>query len=276
MRDLDPPSRFLKRDTLTGKWEDVGDDVAREKASQVLRDAVALVFEEGDNHGGSGSADHQPHPSKPALPTVTDDGPSRSWGTEEDGDTGPPSDVLVSSSHSHSDDTPGLHSDSSHPNRRRRPIPTTSSSNSNDGGAARTNKRPRSHPPSSRSWEDDEDRPLYRYGRPPSPVVRQRYDHDGAAFYPPSASNIHPRPSYNHHHSQPQYPHHQYQYPYSHHHQYAPQYANAATAFPSRPPPVHRRRSSATDGSLPLSGDCHDFDLFNGQLLESDSEDRGY
>jgi len=30
----------LKRNADTGKWEDVGDDVAREKASQVLRDAV--------------------------------------------------------------------------------------------------------------------------------------------------------------------------------------------------------------------------------------------
>jgi hypothetical protein len=33
--------RFLKRNTETGEWEDVGDDIAREKASQVLRDAVA-------------------------------------------------------------------------------------------------------------------------------------------------------------------------------------------------------------------------------------------
>lgn len=33
--------------------------------------------------------------------------------------------------------------------------------------------------------------------------------------------------------------------------------------------PLHRRRSSATEGSY------NEFDLFNGQLLESDTEDRG-
>ncbi len=41
VRELDPPGRFLKKDTKGG-WEDVGDEVAREKASQVLRDAVAV------------------------------------------------------------------------------------------------------------------------------------------------------------------------------------------------------------------------------------------
>jgi hypothetical protein len=34
--------RFLRKDPRTSKWEDVGDDIAREKTSQVLRDAVAL------------------------------------------------------------------------------------------------------------------------------------------------------------------------------------------------------------------------------------------
>jgi hypothetical protein len=34
--------RFLRKDPHTSKWEDVGDDIAREKTSQVLRDAVAL------------------------------------------------------------------------------------------------------------------------------------------------------------------------------------------------------------------------------------------
>lgn len=34
---------FLKRDSDSGTWVDVGDDIAREKASQVLRDAVALL-----------------------------------------------------------------------------------------------------------------------------------------------------------------------------------------------------------------------------------------
>lgn len=34
--------RFLRKDSKTNTWEDVGNDIAREKASQVLRDAVAL------------------------------------------------------------------------------------------------------------------------------------------------------------------------------------------------------------------------------------------
>lgn len=33
--------RFLRKDAHTCKWEDVGDDIAREKTSQVLRDAVS-------------------------------------------------------------------------------------------------------------------------------------------------------------------------------------------------------------------------------------------
>ena len=40
--------RFLKRVQHTGVWEEVGDDTAREKASQVLRDAVAGLFEGKD------------------------------------------------------------------------------------------------------------------------------------------------------------------------------------------------------------------------------------
>ncbi len=35
--------RFLKKDQATGKWEEAGEDTAREKASQVLRDAVAQL-----------------------------------------------------------------------------------------------------------------------------------------------------------------------------------------------------------------------------------------
>jgi len=44
VRCMSPPGRFLKKNNATGTWEDVGDDVAREKASQVLRDAVSLLI----------------------------------------------------------------------------------------------------------------------------------------------------------------------------------------------------------------------------------------
>jgi hypothetical protein len=48
VRELDPPGRFLKKDDAGG-WEDVGDEVAREKASQVLRDAVAVEINSPDD-----------------------------------------------------------------------------------------------------------------------------------------------------------------------------------------------------------------------------------
>lgn len=47
IRSLNPPGRFLKRDPSRKCWKDVGDDSAREKASQALRDAVA-EFGRGD------------------------------------------------------------------------------------------------------------------------------------------------------------------------------------------------------------------------------------
>lgn len=56
VRLMVPPGRFLKKNTITGDWEDVGDDVAREKASQVLRDAVSVVHSpsEGTATGSEG------------------------------------------------------------------------------------------------------------------------------------------------------------------------------------------------------------------------------
>jgi len=41
VRSLNPPGRFLKRKSISNEWVDVGDKIAREKASQVLRDACA-------------------------------------------------------------------------------------------------------------------------------------------------------------------------------------------------------------------------------------------
>jgi hypothetical protein len=48
VRQMQPPGRFLKRNPVTSEWEDVGDEYAREKASQVLRDAVALLPDAGE------------------------------------------------------------------------------------------------------------------------------------------------------------------------------------------------------------------------------------
>lgn len=35
---LDPPGRFSKQDEFTKLWYDVGDEIAREKTSQALRE----------------------------------------------------------------------------------------------------------------------------------------------------------------------------------------------------------------------------------------------
>ncbi len=43
VKNLDPPGRFLKKNTANDKWEQVDDSVAREKASQTLRDAVTAL-----------------------------------------------------------------------------------------------------------------------------------------------------------------------------------------------------------------------------------------
>ncbi len=45
IRSLNPAGRFLKRNTVTGVWEDVGDEIAKEKTSQALRDAVSSSIE---------------------------------------------------------------------------------------------------------------------------------------------------------------------------------------------------------------------------------------
>lgn len=46
VRQLSVPGRFLKRVGVNQVWFDIGDDAAREKASQVLRDAVAELTNE--------------------------------------------------------------------------------------------------------------------------------------------------------------------------------------------------------------------------------------
>jgi len=63
VRSMSPPGRFLKRNAFNEQWEDVGDDVAREKTSQALRDAVSV-------HGeinSTATVDHSPLPPVPSA-----------------------------------------------------------------------------------------------------------------------------------------------------------------------------------------------------------------
>lgn len=43
IKNLNPPGRFIKTNPLTGKWEEVSEEAAREKAAQVLRDAEVII-----------------------------------------------------------------------------------------------------------------------------------------------------------------------------------------------------------------------------------------
>jgi hypothetical protein len=43
IRSLNPPGRFLQRDELTGLWYDIGDQKAREKTSQALREGAPEI-----------------------------------------------------------------------------------------------------------------------------------------------------------------------------------------------------------------------------------------
>jgi len=109
MRGLRPPARFLKRDSDTGGWVDVGDDVAREKASQVLRDAVALLQDGEEPETTTTPLESNDDSAEQATfdNSEIDDG-----GANLDGKVGPREEDVVSSSRHH---TPGLVSSSSFP-----------------------------------------------------------------------------------------------------------------------------------------------------------------
>lgn len=81
IRALDPPGRFLTRDNKTGKWKDIGDEKARDKTSQALRENAPTIRaeieteinvqraemqraedEEEEEEEETGSSPHQPPP----------------------------------------------------------------------------------------------------------------------------------------------------------------------------------------------------------------------
>lgn len=55
IRNLDPPGRFLQRDELTGLWYDIGDQKAREKTSQALREGAPEIRKSLNPGAGPGS-----------------------------------------------------------------------------------------------------------------------------------------------------------------------------------------------------------------------------
>jgi hypothetical protein len=58
IRNGDPPGRFLKKDDKSGKWVDIGDKRAAEKASQALREKSNEEREASKKDGVPGSSGH--------------------------------------------------------------------------------------------------------------------------------------------------------------------------------------------------------------------------
>mmetsp|Transcript_22673 Transcript_22673/g.52359 ORF Transcript_22673/g.52359 Transcript_22673/m.52359 type:complete len:308 (-) Transcript_22673:193-1116(-) len=87
VRQLSPPGRFLKKNNISGEWEDVGDEVAREKASQVLRDAVSVSIaspsdaseKELDMDMQATSNEHRRSSSAPPIMAKSSSGRRRDW-----------------------------------------------------------------------------------------------------------------------------------------------------------------------------------------------------
>mmetsp|Transcript_30966 Transcript_30966/g.68574 ORF Transcript_30966/g.68574 Transcript_30966/m.68574 type:complete len:780 (+) Transcript_30966:793-3132(+) len=58
VRSLSPPGHFLKKDRASGKWFDIGDEKAKEKTAQALREgapALRRQRERGENNNGDSS-----------------------------------------------------------------------------------------------------------------------------------------------------------------------------------------------------------------------------
>jgi hypothetical protein len=59
IRDLNPPGRFLTRDSKSGHWQDIGDEKARDKTSQALRENAPTIRAEIETEINEQRADMQ-------------------------------------------------------------------------------------------------------------------------------------------------------------------------------------------------------------------------
>jgi hypothetical protein len=218
MRELDPPARFMKRNSDNSEWEDVGDEFAREKASQVLRDAVA------------------------GLPEITGSG---DIGYDEERDTQP---RLVTASRSRDS--------ASRAYAEMQPTPTLQCIAS-------------SLPPPTPLAVGSRKRSRYSQHSEQQPTA---YPRQGYAPHTPTV------------YSPPQYP-----YSYDHPGTYTPTHYSGFPARPPLPSFLHERinprvatrparvqnRDTSTASSLlgEIQEHATEFDLFNGELLASDTEE---
>ena len=237
----------MKRDSDTGTWEDVGDDVAREKASQVLRDAVALLPEEKERDATTeplpiDSVETKPYPSAVASVPVSVDESERAQSAYAQRPTPP---MLAH----HATELPV-------------PTPVTSY------------RKRRRHYYGYEGYQPEEvHSPIH------SPTRRRYAYHHHHHSYPQYHSQSatrrpHPPPHYydpyGRHpgeHMEPTLPLSHSELTRQHHHQ------------TNRPPAVSagaRQASTASAQSLlgQLESGMNEFDLFNGELIESDHEEQ--
>ena len=241
-----PFCRFLKRDSDTGAWEDVGDDVAREKASQVLRDAVALLPEEKEQDPTEplpiDSVETKPYPSAVASVPVSVDESERAQSAYSQRQTP----ILAH----HSTELPV-------------PTPVTS-----------YRKRRRHYYGYEGYQPDDVQSPIH------SPT-RRRYDayHHHHHSYPPyHTQSTRRRPPPPPHYYDP------YGHPGAHieptlplsHSELARQHQHQTNRRPAAVSAGARQASTASAQSLlgQLESGMNEFDLFNGELIESDNEEQ--
>lgn len=240
----------------TGEWEDVGDDVAREKASQVLRDAVALLPETSEDVPAADPTD-MPYPLAVASIPVSVDESERHQSVYPQRTpvlTHMPSDLPVA--------TPLT----SYRKRRRHPF---------YGYEGHVSREEHASPPSPT-------RRRYSSQHHHQQQQQHHYHHHPAYAY--HANTIHSSPD-----RQPIYFPHAQQRPH-------PPVVNLLEptlprshtenrrhrSQPNRPPTVSSRQlSSASAQSLlgdvhsevPVPSGMNEFDLFNGELLASDEEE---
>jgi hypothetical protein len=207
--------------------------VAREKASQVLRDAVAILLE--NEAGTKPGADTSPKVHDQAVAPLAPARPLPQWGDQ-----------------SHTVEATPMRSLAA--NQSTSPLPiayamTTTRKRSHEFGFQESSSRRRTAQGSLLYFED-----LQQHD-PRAPNQLRRKSSDAVMVRHHSSLSMSSSARYS---SQP--------------HQ-------SDSSFHGPRLQLHRRRSSATDvSSSALVGDAHhvysEFDLFNGQLLESDGEER--
>lgn len=75
IRSIDPPGRFLSRDPVTGSWYDIGDEKARDKTSQALRENAPSIRAEIEVEINQQRAEMQRVEDEEAAMAVSPPGP---------------------------------------------------------------------------------------------------------------------------------------------------------------------------------------------------------